>query len=134
MFKMFRNILNSVIPDYKLNKILMIDLKMLGLFWYNPFKVSLIFYFIFNTFYVFFIIIPTLFFLVSNAESGYEIVSQSISELYFEIMKLTFNSVFLFNRREIASIIQDLITTWRKSEYDENWNLHKFCKFLSLRN
>lgn len=115
MSSILTNLFSHLTPKYKRNNILMLDLKTLQLFSFNPFKVSLKFYFIFNALYSILIIIPTLWFIISNYTLGYETVSQSISEFYFEITKITFNSVFIYKRREISSIIQDLRVIWKKS-------------------
>lgn len=100
----------------KSTEILSLDLKVLNFFGFNPFKVSWRFFLSFNFIYTVFVITPTISFIVANRHSNYEIISQSISELYFEILKLIFNSTFFLRQGELVQLICNLREMWNNCE------------------
>lgn len=115
---MMKNIFNfnNVIPEFHSNEILMMDLKMLGLVGYNPFKISMKRVFAMNVFQIMFIVIPTFFMTYANLKFGYEKFSQSISEIFFELMVYTFIAIFVINQRKISLTVKDLKFLWRQCE------------------
>lgn len=121
---------NRLLPKFEHNNILKFDLGILGLFWYNPFNDSKLFFAMFNFLNLFFTIIPAIYFIVVNVEHGYEKISKSVSETIFANVLILFNALFFFNYQKVRVIITDLKLLWKACEFPSFFLLSKDNFFL----
>lgn len=117
---MLMGLKNRLLPKFakfEPNNILKFDLGILGLFWYNPFKISKLFFAVFNFFDLIFVIIPAIFFIIVNVEHGYGKISRSVSEVIFAFAHIFFNAMFFFNNQKVTVIITELKLLWKACEF-----------------